>query len=427
MADERSDAVTRTGDGAGAQVGDRTPADRPRIHSLDQFRGYTVAGMFLVNFLGHFDRVPGVLKHNDIYFSYADSILPGFLFAAGMSYRLTWLRRRASQPALRAASRYVRRSMLLVLISWILFGAGGGFESFRQMTSGNLREYVAALLKARLWEVLAIIGVTQVMALPLIGRSVKVRTAAIVSMLAVHTMLSASFNVAFVLGQPNWMDAYWGAAGVRAWDGGVFGLLGWTAVLLSGSLAFDLVAAAERVNVVRRLALAGVGVFALGYLLSGLSLSFEGAPRIGPNVHVAASPVVPDAWRGSGPRTWLPLAELPFVATPPPAQRPWNYWMASKRLVSLPFVLLGIGFSLIAYALFVQLVDRSGRSAEVLRILGQNALMAYAVHYLILQSMSPLMPADGPPLFIVGELLVFALLAVGAVYYFDREGLRLRL
>ena len=29
-----------------------------RIESLDQFRGYTVAGMFVVNFLGSFDATP---------------------------------------------------------------------------------------------------------------------------------------------------------------------------------------------------------------------------------------------------------------------------------------------------------------------------------------------------------------------------------
>jgi predicted acyltransferase len=35
-----------------------------RIASLDQFRGYTVAGMFLVNFLSPFVAAPFVLKHH---------------------------------------------------------------------------------------------------------------------------------------------------------------------------------------------------------------------------------------------------------------------------------------------------------------------------------------------------------------------------
>ena len=63
-----------------------------RIASLDQFRGYTVAGMFLVNFIGGF-AVVNVLKHHNTYCSYADTIMPQFLFAVGFAFRLTFGRR----------------------------------------------------------------------------------------------------------------------------------------------------------------------------------------------------------------------------------------------------------------------------------------------------------------------------------------------
>ena len=68
-------------------------ASPSRIVSMDQFRGYTVAGMFLVNFVGGLKALPEVLKHHDNYFSYADTIMPSFIFAAGFSYRLSVLRR----------------------------------------------------------------------------------------------------------------------------------------------------------------------------------------------------------------------------------------------------------------------------------------------------------------------------------------------
>ena len=66
-----------------------------RIVSMDQFRGYTVAGMFLVNFVGGLAAFPEVLKHHNghPYFSYADTIMPSFMFAAGFSYRLSALKR----------------------------------------------------------------------------------------------------------------------------------------------------------------------------------------------------------------------------------------------------------------------------------------------------------------------------------------------
>ena len=49
--------------------------------------------MLVVNFLAHLDATPLVLEHHNTYFSYADSVLPAFLFAVGFSFRLTWLRR----------------------------------------------------------------------------------------------------------------------------------------------------------------------------------------------------------------------------------------------------------------------------------------------------------------------------------------------
>src|SRR5207244_1798369 len=70
-----------------ARTGTRMSAMEPtgRINSMDQFRGYTVAGMFVVNFVGDLAAIPAVLKHNDTWFSYADSIMPSFLFAAGFT------------------------------------------------------------------------------------------------------------------------------------------------------------------------------------------------------------------------------------------------------------------------------------------------------------------------------------------------------
>jgi hypothetical protein len=37
---------------------EKSMAATGRIESLDQFRGYTVAGMFVVNFLGSYDAMP---------------------------------------------------------------------------------------------------------------------------------------------------------------------------------------------------------------------------------------------------------------------------------------------------------------------------------------------------------------------------------
>jgi predicted acyltransferase len=101
-----------------------------RIVSMDQFRGYTVAGMFLVNFLGGYAAIHPVLKHNNNYFSYADSIMPSFMFAVGFSFRLTYLRRRSQSSALSTVWTYVRRSLALIVVSVVMYGFGDGFRHF---------------------------------------------------------------------------------------------------------------------------------------------------------------------------------------------------------------------------------------------------------------------------------------------------------
>jgi len=99
---------------------------------MDQFRGYTVAGMFVVNFLGSFAAIHPVLKHNDIYFSYADSIMPSFLFAVGFSFRLTYLRRLQQTSYWPTVWTYVRRSLALVVVSLVMYGFGSDFHEWKQ-------------------------------------------------------------------------------------------------------------------------------------------------------------------------------------------------------------------------------------------------------------------------------------------------------
>ena len=57
----------------------------PRISSLDQFRGYTVLAMFLVNFVAGYQQVPRWLKFEHTYCSYHDTIMPQFFLAVGFA------------------------------------------------------------------------------------------------------------------------------------------------------------------------------------------------------------------------------------------------------------------------------------------------------------------------------------------------------
>ncbi|MFO0917683.1 MAG: hypothetical protein U0872_05135 [Planctomycetaceae bacterium] len=103
-----------------------------RVVSMDQFRGYTVAGMILVNFIGSFAVIHAVFRHNNTFLSYADTIMPGFHFAVGFSYRLTMLKRLQEMSWMAVYWSYLKRCFVLMFLSIMLFGIGEEFKKWEQ-------------------------------------------------------------------------------------------------------------------------------------------------------------------------------------------------------------------------------------------------------------------------------------------------------
>src|SRR3954466_12311796 len=87
-----------------------------RLASLDQFRGYTVLGMFLVNFVSGYREVPRWLHFEHTYCSYHDTIMPQFFLAVGFALRLAYVRRRATDGAVATYGKFVRRGLGLILL-----------------------------------------------------------------------------------------------------------------------------------------------------------------------------------------------------------------------------------------------------------------------------------------------------------------------
>ena len=183
-----------------------------RLGSLDQFRGYAVAVMFIVNFCGGLAAIPDWIKHHDTYFSYADSIMPGFLFAAGFSYRLTMLRRIPRDGTSKAYRHAIWRGLGLVVVSLAMYGFNGSFvESWSEVNPTQVWDFWAGMIKANLWETLAVIGVSQLVVLPLVAKRTRVVALGMLGLLIGHMLFSYSFNFAFIFGQPNWLNGFWGA------------------------------------------------------------------------------------------------------------------------------------------------------------------------------------------------------------------------
>ena len=77
-------------------------------------------------------------------------------------------------------------------------------------------------------------------------------------------------------------------------------------------------------------------------------------------------------------------------------QRPNNYWMMNKRIVTLPFVLTATGFAAVLYGAFVLLIEPGGRGVGLFRTFGQNALAAYLLHQVVETQVHSIIPKDSP-------------------------------
>lgn len=407
-----------------------------RILSMDQFRGYTIVGMFVVNFLSGLPGIHPTFAHHNTHFSYADSIMPSFFFAVGFSLRLSVLRRLASQAAAAVYGRALYRCLMLVFVS-LLLNAAMETDDYRvdhwsKITPQFAREFGATLLKSGLWETLALIGATSALILPVIARAPFVRICALVGCAVAHVGLSYWFNYAFVHGMPNWLDPYWGAKpGTRSFDGGPFGILSWAIPALAGSLAYDVVVNGSVAASFRRLFGWGTALMLLGYSLSCLTTLYNveslSSEAIGKDQH-GAFPIIPRGVSFSGRSAESFLAEPPFVPPPAKSVRLENYWMMSKRTMSISFSLFAAGFAMALYSLFVVVCDGLGGQAGVLATFGANPLAAYIIHEIVKQAIKePFVPKDASVLWSLDMFAVFFAITYLFVRALEKQGIYIRL
>jgi hypothetical protein len=394
------------------------PTDAPpaRIVSLDQFRGYTVAGMFLVNFLGDFDACPPILKHHNAFCSYADTIMPHFLFAVGFAFRLTFERRVGRDGQLAAYGRVIRRLLGLMLISVVIYSPGAAARTWSELQTIGLAA-LAEPLKRDWFQTLMHIAVTSLWILPVIRSRASVRIAFAGASAVLHMGLSAWFNFEWVNAEP------------RGIDGGPLGFLTWTIPAISGTLACDAVTAPGGLRI-GRIVVTAIAVMLAAWLLSCGTRLYDrgpGEPAFRTAAQLAADPVFPDAERFHEHRESGWLAEPPFVPPPPASERQWNYWMMSQRSGTVSYLLLGAGLSLLVYVGFYLACDRAGWELPLFRTLGMNALAAYILHGLVDAAVKPFVPDDSPGWYVAAAFAVFFGITWLLVWSLERNRVFLRL
>lgn len=203
-----------------------------RIASLDQFRGYAIFGMILVNYLGNFPVMPETFKHHHYGFTYADSIAPIFMFVVGMGFRLSMLRRIPKLGLAKARWEAFKRYTTLVVVGVVLYGGEWQW----------------------IWDALVDIGFAGLLAIPIVEKSAAVR----VSVASVYLVL---FQLLFLFsGYGEWTMP-------NSIDGGPLGPLSWAFILILGTLAYDWLAEGTRRAIVLRTLAWGLGLFVLGWIL----------------------------------------------------------------------------------------------------------------------------------------------------------------
>ena len=355
-----------------------SPTPQPRLSSLDQFRGYTVAAMLLVNFLGDYKATPALLRHHNTWCSYADTVMPQFFFAVGMALRLVLLREEQNAGRFLAMARGAKRGLLLMLVGLLWYQPGRGFDSWALLTGTAPAEVLREVFLTNAFQALTHIGAATLWVLPVITRGVGTRIAFALASAGLHLWLSHA----------GWYQTLhqW-----RVIDGGPLGFLTWTLPVLAGSLALDVVRSSIPGGI-RLLLTAGVAAMAAGYALACFT-------------HGGT------------------LAAPPFL----PPWHPPDLWTMSQRAGSVSYLLFSAGFSLAVYAGFVQCCDRHRRTLTLFSDLGQNALAAYFIHMVIMGLLGHVGPNDSPLWYAVILTSGGFLLSWAAVRWMNSRNLFLRL
>ncbi len=393
-----------------------------RIVSLDQFRGYTVLGMMLVNYFGGYAVCPQILKHTHDYCSYADTIMPHFLFAVGFAMRLTFGRRMQTMGSSAAYLRMITRLLGLVLVSLVIYNVGARATNWKQLQEIGIWGALSEPLKRSWFQTLMHIAVTSLWILPVVHGRAWVRIVWMVGSGLLHVVLSYAFNYVWVNTNPNGID------------GGPLGFLTWTIPAIVGTLVCDAIVVREpslRRGQFAKMLAGSLVLMLAGYVLScgtrlyDVPTDQQEARR---SEKLASDPVWPtkeriDAKRSDG-SSWL--AEAPFVKPPDAVSRKWNYWMMSQRGGTLSYLVFSAGFSVLVFVVFYGICDGIGFQLAVFRTFGTNALLAYVLHSMVSSAVQPFFPKDSPWWYALMGLFLFFFVTWIFVRHFEKQGVYLR-
>jgi predicted acyltransferase len=193
-------------------MGKNNPAPtKQRIKAIDQFRGFAIICMVLINYGTRVQSVPAWLKHApDIGLNFPDLGAPVFVFAIGLTFRLSFQRRVERDGLSPTIGHFIRRYLAFLGMGAII-SAGETILGFN--TSGVD------------WGVLQAIGCAGLLTLMVIQLPTGIRLGIGLELLAVYQIL---------------LDTYWLEMVLRSPHGGLAGSVSWSALLIMATAFGDL-------------------------------------------------------------------------------------------------------------------------------------------------------------------------------------------
>jgi len=178
---------------------------KPRILSLDQFRGFAIFGMILVNYLGRFEVIHETFKHPRFGMTFANAIAPFFLFAVGMGFSFSLMKKIQQIGPKKSYLLAVKRYLILIIIGIVLYGPDPVCD---------------------MWDALVDIGFAGLLTLPFILTSRWVRISLAFVFLIIFQLLFA------YTGYGEWTMQH-------SIDGGPLGPISWASILFFGTVLMD--------------------------------------------------------------------------------------------------------------------------------------------------------------------------------------------
>lgn len=181
-----------------------------RIPAIDQFRGFAIILMVLINYLSGIQTIPGALKHvPDIGMNFPDLGAPVFVFAIGLTYGMSFRRRREGDGLAAVLGHFLRRYLAFIGIGAVI-------------TAGQT--LLGRELELMDWGVLQAIGAAGLLTLAVIWLPTGPRLLAGLSLLALYQVL---------------LDCCWLDLVLGSQHGGLLGSLSWASQLILATVMGD--------------------------------------------------------------------------------------------------------------------------------------------------------------------------------------------